>query len=106
MDTFLSKTQNAVAPLIHNQMLHASSQVSYVKRSAFENLFYSVFQNFALKVEKSALFYNLVPKTWAKIKTNFADLGKNQFLNETSWCPQIWAKFYITTVYNVENLAL
>ena len=58
-------------------------QVSYVKKSAYEILFYKVFQNFALKVEKSALFYNLVPKTWAKIKTNFADLGKNQFLNET-----------------------
>ena len=38
-------------------------KVFHVKRSTFENLLYSVFQNFALKVEKSALFYNLVPKT-------------------------------------------
>ena len=81
-------------------------EVSYAKKSALENLFYSVFQNLALKVEKSALFYNLVPKTWAKIQTNFADLGKNPFLNETLLLPQILVKSYITTVYDVKNLVL
>ena len=84
---FLSKTQNALAPLIHDQMLHPWSILC--KKSALENLFYSVFHNFALKVEKSALFYNLAPKTWAKIKANFADLGKSHFLNGTLLCPQL-----------------